>query len=138
VQPPYNLFERAAEDEVIPYAGEHGIAVLAYGALCAGFSPETITAKTKVSKGDDLRRTDPKFQQPRLNQYLSAVTALDQFARKRYGKTVIALAVRWILDRGNTVALWGARRPEPARAGCRRDGLVDRQTKVCRRSSGFS
>jgi aryl-alcohol dehydrogenase-like predicted oxidoreductase len=25
---------------------------------------------------------------------------------------VLALAVRWILDEGGTVALWGARRPE--------------------------
>jgi aryl-alcohol dehydrogenase-like predicted oxidoreductase len=111
VQPPYNLFERAAEGEIIPYASEHGIAVLAYGALCRGLLAGNVTAKTKF-EGDDLRRTDPKFQQPRLNQYLSAVTALGRLARERYGKTVIALAVRWILDRGNTVALWGARRPE--------------------------
>jgi aryl-alcohol dehydrogenase-like predicted oxidoreductase len=25
---------------------------------------------------------------------------------------VLALAVRWILDRGPTIALWGARRPQ--------------------------
>jgi aryl-alcohol dehydrogenase-like predicted oxidoreductase len=25
---------------------------------------------------------------------------------------VLALAVRWILDRGKTIALWGARRPD--------------------------
>jgi len=39
------------------------------------------------------------------------VAALDQYARKRYGLPVLALAVRWVLDQGNTVALWGARRP---------------------------
>jgi aryl-alcohol dehydrogenase-like predicted oxidoreductase len=111
VQPPYNLFERAAEGEILPYASDHGITVLAYGALCRGLLAGDITAKTKF-EGDDLRRTDPKFRQPRLNQYLSAVTALDRFAREQYGKTVITLAVRWILDRCNTVALWGARRPE--------------------------
>jgi len=27
-------------------------------------------------------------------------------------KTVLALAVRWVLDRGDTIALWGARCPE--------------------------
>ena len=36
---------------------------------------------------------------------------LDQFARQRYGKRVIHLAVRWLLDQGATVALWGARHP---------------------------
>jgi hypothetical protein len=36
----------------------------------------------------------------------------DSFAREYYGKSVLALAVRWLLDRGKIVALWGARRPE--------------------------
>jgi aryl-alcohol dehydrogenase-like predicted oxidoreductase len=39
------------------------------------------------------------------------VAALDRYARQRYGRSVLALAVRWVLDQGNTVALWGARRP---------------------------
>ena len=60
----------------------------------------------------DLRRVDPKFQQPRFNQYLAAVSALDAFARKNFGKSALALAVRWVLDQGPTIALWGARRPE--------------------------
>jgi aryl-alcohol dehydrogenase-like predicted oxidoreductase len=62
-------------------------------------------------EGDDLRLADPKFQQPRYAQYLAAVRRLDQFARQRYGKRVIHLAVRWLLDQGATVALWGARHP---------------------------
>jgi aryl-alcohol dehydrogenase-like predicted oxidoreductase len=44
-------------------------------------------------------------------QYLAAVRRLDQFARERYHKRVIHLAVRWILDQGATTALWGARHP---------------------------
>ena len=36
-------------------------------------------------------------------------------ARERYGKDVLAPALRWILDQGPTVALWGARRrPMPS------------------------
>jgi aryl-alcohol dehydrogenase-like predicted oxidoreductase len=63
--------------------------------------------------GDDLRRTDPKFRAPRYSQYLSAVVALERLARERYGKSVLALAVRWVLDvPGVSVALWGARSPE--------------------------
>jgi aryl-alcohol dehydrogenase-like predicted oxidoreductase len=61
--------------------------------------------------GDDLRRNDPKFQQPRYAQYLSAVDELDRLAQD-YGKRVIHLAVRWVLDQGVTVALWGARHKE--------------------------
>ena len=85
--------------------------VLAYGALCRGLLTGKIAAKTEF-KGDDLRKVDPKFQQPRLGHYLAAVARLDAFARERYGKTVLALAVRWLLDRGKIVALWGARRPD--------------------------
>jgi aryl-alcohol dehydrogenase-like predicted oxidoreductase len=61
--------------------------------------------------GDDLRRTDPKFQQPRFAQYLAAVERLDRLAQQRFGKRVIHLAIRWALDQGITTALWGARNP---------------------------
>ncbi len=111
IQPPYNLFEREIEQDVLPYAGRNGLAVLAYGALCRGLLAGKITAQTEF-EGDDLRKTDPKFRQPRLGQYLAAVERLDRFAREAYGKTVLALAVRWLLDRGEIVALWGARRPD--------------------------
>src|SRR5271163_3600733 len=35
-QPPYNLFEREIENDVLPYCARNGIAVLAYGAICRG------------------------------------------------------------------------------------------------------
>ena len=110
VQPPYNLFERDAENGVLRYAAQQDIAVLCYGALCRGLLTGSITAKTRF-EGDDLRRSDPKFQQPRFSQYLAAVSLLDRYARDRYGRGVLALAVRWVLDKGDTIALWGARRP---------------------------
>jgi aryl-alcohol dehydrogenase-like predicted oxidoreductase len=65
-----------------------------------------------VFDGDDLRRTDPKFQAPRFAQYLAAVVRLDRLAWERFGKRVIHLAVRWMLDQGITTALWGARHPD--------------------------
>ncbi|OAN32016.1 aldo/keto reductase [Pseudomonas oryzihabitans] len=111
VQPPYNLFERAIEADVLPYAQRHGLVVLAYGALCRGLLSGRMNAETRFD-GDDLRQGDPKFQAPRFAQYLAAVEALTAFARERHGKSVLALAVRWILDQGPTIALWGARKPE--------------------------
>jgi aryl-alcohol dehydrogenase-like predicted oxidoreductase len=111
VQPPYNLFEREIEAAVLPYAKDHDLVVLAYGALCRGLLSGKITEKTTFT-GDDLRLIDPKFKPPRLGQYLAAVAKLDTLARERFGKTVLDLAVRWILDRGQTIALWGARRPD--------------------------
>jgi aryl-alcohol dehydrogenase-like predicted oxidoreductase len=111
LQSPYNLFERGIETEILPYCRKHGIAVLGYGALCRGLLSGRVRADTTFS-GDDLRKADPKFQQPRLAQYLTAVQRFDRLARVRYGKQVVHLAVRWMLDQGITVALWGARHPD--------------------------
>jgi aryl-alcohol dehydrogenase-like predicted oxidoreductase len=118
VQPPYNLFERAIERDVLPYCKQHGIATFGYGALCRGLLSGRIQADTKF-KGDDLRLHDPKFQPARFAQYLAAVKQLDRLAQERYSRSVLDLAVRWVLDQGITTALWGARRPdqlEPVRA----------------------
>jgi aryl-alcohol dehydrogenase-like predicted oxidoreductase len=79
-QPPYNLFERAIDTDVLPYAKKTGLAVLAYGALCRGLLSGKITAETRFD-GDDLRRHDPKFQAARFPQYLAAVAELERFAR---------------------------------------------------------
>src|SRR6267143_2104516 len=104
LQSPYNLFERGIEDEILPYCRRNDIAVLGYGSLCRGLLSGRIRRDTKFT-GDDLRRTDPKFLAPRLEQYLSAVERLDLLAQYRYGKRIIDLAVRWILDQGATAAL---------------------------------
>jgi aryl-alcohol dehydrogenase-like predicted oxidoreductase len=110
LQPPYNLFEREIEAEILPYCHQNGIATFGYGALCRGLLSGRMREDT-VFTGDDLRRVDPKFQQPRFAQYLAAAARLDKFAQERFGKRVIHLAVRWILDQGITTALWGARHP---------------------------
>ena len=111
-QPPYNLFEREIGDRVLPYCERHGIGTVTYGALCRGLLSGRMT-RDRQFDGDDLRNSDPKFQQPRFDQYLAAVDALDRFAREHYGKDVMAPALRWLLDQpGHTVALWGGRRPE--------------------------
>ena len=111
VQPPYNLFEREIEVDVLPYAKGSGLTVLSYGALCRGLLAGKITANTTF-EGDDLRKSDPKFQGRRFQQYLAAVEELRALAQQRFGKSVLALAVRWVLDQGPTIALWGARRPQ--------------------------
>ena len=112
VQPPYNLFERTIEREVLPYARSHHLSTVTYGALCRGLLCGKMRPNTQFN-GDDLRKIDPKFQPPRYAQYLHAVECLDRFAHENYGKRVIDLAVRWTLDQpGVSVALWGARHPE--------------------------
>ncbi len=115
-QPPYNLFERAIDDEVLSYCLEHSIAVLTYSSLCRSLLAGRLTCDTQFPEGD-VRRVDPKFQPPRFEQYLEAVSRLDDFARNHYRKSVLELAARWVLDRpGVSAALWGAKRPDQLKA----------------------
>jgi aryl-alcohol dehydrogenase-like predicted oxidoreductase len=113
-QPPYNIYERGIDAEILPYCDAHGIVTLAYSALCRSMLSGRITGESTFT---DIRRFDPKFQPPRLAQYAAATAALDGFARQNYGKSVVHLAIRWILDRSpHTVALWGAHKPQQLEA----------------------
>lgn len=107
VQPPYNLFERQIEQNVLPYAKRHGLAILAYGSICRGLLSGKMKPDSRF-EGDDLRQFDPKFREPRYAHYLKAVAALGELAKTKHNRQVLELAVRWVLDRG-AIALWGAR-----------------------------
>ena len=112
VQPPYNIFERGVEADVLPHAARHGLTSLTYSALCRGLLTGKLRPDSRF-EGDDLRKVDPKFREPRYSQYLAAVTALDALARERFGTDVLRLAAAWLLHKpGVSVALWGARRPD--------------------------
>ncbi|TVM15814.1 general stress protein [Oceanidesulfovibrio indonesiensis] len=110
-QPPYNIFEREIEADVLPYCQDNSIVLMTYGALCRGLLSGRMS-KGREFTGDDLRKSDPKFQEPRFSQYLTAVDKLKTLAMDRYEKELLPFAVRWVLDKSNGVALWGGRRPD--------------------------
>ncbi len=121
-QPPYNLFERqidsacGTEAAILPpirtWCAANGIAVLTYSSLCRSLLGGRVH-RGMTFDADDIRSVDPKFQEPRFSQYITAVERLAAFAHEHYGKTVLELAARWVLDRpGVSVALWGAKRPD--------------------------
>jgi len=74
-QPPYNLFEREAEEDVLPYCRDNAIVTLAYGSLCRGLLSGHVRPDRGFT-GDDLRRSDPKFQPPRLEQFCGRSSGL--------------------------------------------------------------
>ncbi|MBM7553010.1 aldo/keto reductase [Thalassobacillus pellis] len=112
IQPPYNLFEREIEKDLLPYVQKHELSSLTYGSLCRGLLSGKMTADWEFN-GDDLRKLDPKFQQPRYGQYLKAVKELDELAQDRFSKRVIHLALKWVIQQpGASIALMGARKPE--------------------------
>jgi len=115
-QPPYNLFEREIDAEILPWCARNQVAVLTYSSLCRSLLGGRLARGTAFPAGD-IRTADPKFQPPRFSQYLDAVDRLTAFAKDHYGKSVLELAARWVLDRpGVRVALWGAKRPDQLNA----------------------
>lgn len=111
-QPPYNIFERDIDHETLPWCAGNGVAVLTYSSMCRSLLGGRVHRGMTFEPGD-IRAVDPKFQEPRFDQYMTAVDRLAQLARDRFGKSVAQLAVRWVLDRpGISVALWGAKRPD--------------------------
>jgi aryl-alcohol dehydrogenase-like predicted oxidoreductase len=111
-QPPYNLFERGIDETVLPWCANNGVAILTWSTLCRSLLGGRVHRGMSFDAGD-IRRVDPKFREPRFSQYMTAIARLAALAKERYGKTVLELAVRWVLDRpGVSVALWGAKRPE--------------------------
>lgn len=110
-QPPYNIFERAIESDVKPYCERNDIALMTYGAICRGMLSGKMS-RDRPFHGDDLRQADPKFQQPRFEQYLRAAHELKTLAIEKYGVSLLAFSLRWVLEKGVPVAIWGGRSPE--------------------------
>ncbi|MHB1341254.1 MAG: aldo/keto reductase [Coriobacteriia bacterium] len=105
----YNIFERGVEDDVLPYVHDLGLTTFAYSPLARGLLSGTMTAD--LERTDEAHRAD-MFHGELFAKHLAAVARLDEFARREYGRRVIQLAIRWLLDSpGISIALWGARRP---------------------------
>jgi aryl-alcohol dehydrogenase-like predicted oxidoreductase len=111
LQPPYNVFEREAEKELLPYCHQENIATLVYGGLCRGLLTGKFTGNESFPRGD-LRRGDPKFKPDRFKQYVKAVDQMKKLAAK-YGRTMSQFALRWALQQtGVTTVIAGARTPQ--------------------------
>jgi aryl-alcohol dehydrogenase-like predicted oxidoreductase len=108
-QPPYNLFNRDIEADVLPWCREHDVGLLVYGPLSHGllsgrFDPSNLA-------DDDWRRGHEPFEGEALDRNLEAIERLTEFAEQR-GHTLPQLAVAWVLAQpGVHVAITGARRP---------------------------
>jgi aryl-alcohol dehydrogenase-like predicted oxidoreductase len=112
LQPPYSLFHRDIEAEVLPYAKSNDIGVLVYGPLAHGLLSGHLRADTRFAT-DDWRSHSPDFQGDALTANLRVVAALDQLANDELGVPVSRLAVAWALAHPAVhVAIIGTRNAE--------------------------
>ena len=111
LQPPYDLFRRDIEAEVLPYCAEHDIGVLAYGPLAHGLLTGAMDENTTFSS-DDWRSGAPFFKGDDFRRNLEVVRELEKFAREELGVSVSRLAIAWTLaNPAVDVAIVGARSP---------------------------
>lgn len=111
LQPPYHLFRRDVEAEVLPYASEHDIGVLVYGPLAHGLLTGSMDEHTTFA-ADDWRSHSPVFEGKTFRHNLEAVGELQRFAADELGTSVSQLAVAWTLaNPAVDVAIVGARSP---------------------------
>lgn len=112
----YHLFDRRMEREVFPYCLEQGIGVMAYGSLAHGLLTGAFTPQTTFAE-NDWRRNGRAFglslfTPENFPKNLAVVEELKTLAARR-GKTVLDLALRWVLSNPVvSVALVGFRKPE--------------------------
>jgi aryl-alcohol dehydrogenase-like predicted oxidoreductase len=109
VQPPYHLFRREIEDDVLPYSEANNVGVLVYGPLAHGLLGGTLTENPTFAS-DDWRSKSAVFTGDTYRRNLAAVRALEKLAADR-GMTVSQLAIAWTLANPAVhVAIVGARR----------------------------
>ncbi len=112
VQPPYNLFRRDIEAELLPYAREHDIGVLVYGPLAHGLLSGSMHADASFAD-DDWRSASPAFHGSAFSRNLDVVDHLKRFAAEELGCSVAQLALAWTLaNPAVNVAIVGARHPD--------------------------
>jgi aryl-alcohol dehydrogenase-like predicted oxidoreductase len=112
LQPPYHLFRRDIEREVLPYTTAHDIGVLVYGPLAHGLLSGRLDAGHRFAP-DDWRAGSAVFRGEPYRRNLEVVAALAQLAHDELGVPVSRLAVAWTLANPAVhVAIVGTRSPD--------------------------
>lgn len=113
LQPPFSLIAREFASRELPWCRRHETGAIVYSPLHSGLLTTTFSVERIAAlAGDDWRRRDDDFKEPRLSRNLTLRDLLRPTA-ERLGTTVEAVALRWVLEwEGVTGAIVGARSPE--------------------------
>jgi aryl-alcohol dehydrogenase-like predicted oxidoreductase len=111
LQPPYHLFRREIEAEVLPYTAANDIGVVVYGPLAHGLLSGHLTVETEFDPAD-WRSKSSVFHGASFERNLRSVDLLRQLAEGELGITLPQLAVAWTLHNPAVdVAIVGTRDP---------------------------
>jgi aryl-alcohol dehydrogenase-like predicted oxidoreductase len=109
LQPPYHLFRRDIEADVLPYTAANDIGVLVYGPLAHGLLGGHLGPDATFAPGD-WRAKSPMFSGETFARNLQVVAQLENLATKELGITLAQLATAWTLANSAVhVAIVGTR-----------------------------
>ncbi|WP_020060428.1 aldo/keto reductase [Bacillus sp. 123MFChir2] len=95
LQSPYNLLDRTAEKELIPYCIEQNISFIPYGPLAFGILGGKYPEDLQLSEGD-WRRSISLFENAVYKKNFAKVEKLKEFATEK-STTLPNLALAWLL-----------------------------------------
>lgn len=110
LQPPYSMLARKVETEILPFARQNNIGVIAYSPMASGMLTGTMT-RERIEKfaADDWRRRNPNFSEPLLSRNLRVVETLREIG-SRHGRQPGEVAIAWtLLNPAVTGAIVGVR-----------------------------
>ena len=116
LQPPYSMFQRDIEDEILPLCKQSDIGLIVYSPMGKGLLTGKFSAERVANLPDgDHRKKSPDFNEPAFSANLELVEGLKLIA-ERNGITLAQLAICWVLRHQEiTAAIVGARKPEQPR-----------------------
>jgi aryl-alcohol dehydrogenase-like predicted oxidoreductase len=112
LQPPYSLFWRHVEKDLMPYCIENKITILAYSPMAQGFLTGKFGPEHIFEKGD-VRAKNKLFQPEMYDRVQQALSRLEPIARQK-GITLGQLALGWVISHAGTCAIAGARNADQA------------------------
>lgn len=114
VQLDYNLFDRSAEQDLLPYCQRSGIGAIARRPLASGLATGKFDASTRFS--DSIRGGWNEGDERR--QFLARLQVMEKLRfLERPGRSMAQAALQFVVSHpAVTVAIPGARTPEQARA----------------------
>jgi myo-inositol catabolism protein IolS len=112
LQPPYSLFWRQVEQEIMPYCVEQNISIIAYSSLAQGLLTGKFAPDHKFEDGD-IRAKNKLFQGEHYQRAQAALEQLRPIA-ERHDCTLAQLSLAWLIAQPQTSAIVGARNAKQA------------------------
>jgi myo-inositol catabolism protein IolS len=110
-QPPYNVFWRQFDADVLPFCRENGIAVIPYSPLAQGLLTGKFQDRSTIPA--DIRSHSKLFAEGIFEQCMQVVRDVIEPIARAHDKTLAQTAIAWTLQTpGITAPIVGARTPQ--------------------------